>query len=148
MKIAILYLLFNECKFLRMVVFSEKEESYKLLSNKGLSMTALSELTCEACTEGTKLLTSKEIASLILEISEWEVILDSGMQKLKRQFPTKTYQKSISFTNAVATLADSLNHHPEIVLEYSSVTVLWWSHNIKGLHKNDFIMAAKTSNLF
>ncbi|MDX2367843.1 MAG: 4a-hydroxytetrahydrobiopterin dehydratase [Colwellia sp.] len=111
-------------------------------------MTALSELTCEACSANAKLLTKNEIDSLLLEISDWEVIVDSDIQKLKREFQTKNYQQSISFTNAVAILAESINHHPQIIVEYSSVTVIWWSHNIKGLHKNDFIMAAKTSDIF
>jgi 4a-hydroxytetrahydrobiopterin dehydratase len=111
-------------------------------------MTALSELTCEACSASAKLLTSTGIKSLLLEIPEWQVILDSDIQKLTCEFQTKNYKKSMSFTNAVATLAESINHHPQIIVEYSSVTVVWWSHNIKGLHKNDFIMAAKTSHLF
>ena len=111
-------------------------------------MAVLSELTCEACSASARLLTLKEIESFLPEISEWEVIVDSGIKKLKRQFQTNNYQKSISFTNAVAKLAESINHHPQIIVEYSSVTVVWWSHNIKGLHKNDFIMASKTSNLF
>ncbi len=40
------------------------------------------------------------------------------------------------------------DHHPEIILEWGKVTVSWWSHKIKGLHKNDFICASKTDNLF
>jgi 4a-hydroxytetrahydrobiopterin dehydratase len=54
----------------------------------------------------------------------------------------------MAFTNAVAKLAESADHHPQLIVEYSSVTVLWWTHAIQGLHKNDFIMAAKTSMLF
>jgi 4a-hydroxytetrahydrobiopterin dehydratase len=111
-------------------------------------MTRLSELTCEACSPKAKLLTLKEIETLLPQVLGWEVITDSGIQKLQREFKTKNYQKSLSFTNAIAVLAESINHHPQIVVEYSSVTVLWWSHVINGLHKNDFIMASKTSNLF
>lgn len=111
-------------------------------------MTKLSELPCEACSANARLLTQNEINSLLLEISDWEVIVDSDIQKLKRKFQTKNYQKSISFTNAVAALAESINHHPQIIVEYSFVTVIWWSHDIKGLHKNDFIMASKTSDIF
>lgn len=111
-------------------------------------MTALSELTCEACNANARLLTKNEIDSLLLEISDWEVIVDDDIQKLKREFQTKNYKKSISFTNAVASLAESINHHPQIIVEYSSVTVIWWTHTINGLHKNDFIMASKTSDLF
>lgn len=110
-------------------------------------MTKLSELTCEACNASAQLLTSNEIARLLPEVLGWEVIVESGIQKLKCIFQTTSYKKAILLTNSIASLADSINHHPQIILEYSSVTVVWWSHNIKGLHKNDFIMASKTSAL-
>jgi 4a-hydroxytetrahydrobiopterin dehydratase len=111
-------------------------------------MAVLSDLKCETCSSNARLLTFKEIESLLPEVLEWEVIDDSGIQKLKRKFQTNNYQKSLSFTNELAALAVSINHHPQIIVEYSSVTVVWWSHIIKGLHKNDFIMASKTSDLF
>ena len=44
-------------------------------------------------------------------------------------------------------MADREDHHPTIILEWGKVTVFWWSHKIKGLHKNDFICAAKTDQL-
>ncbi|MEJ2333871.1 MAG: 4a-hydroxytetrahydrobiopterin dehydratase, partial [Desulfobulbaceae bacterium] len=50
--------------------------------------------------------------------------------------------------NRVAALAEEENHHPAIVTEWGKVTVSWWSHIIKGLHLNDFIMAARTEELF
>lgn len=111
-------------------------------------MSALSRLNCSACNKSTKSLTLKEIEVLLREVSDWELIVEGGIQKLKRQFDTKNYQHSISFTNAVAELAETTNHHPQIIMEYSCVTVVWWTHVIKGLHKNDFIMASKTSALF
>lgn len=114
---------------------------------KGKVMTKLSELPCEACNKHAKLLSLSEIEELLTHVEGWHVINDSNVQKLTRQFKTKSYKESVLFTNAVATLAGSVNHHPQIIMEYSLVTVVWWSHNIKGLHKNDFIMAAKTSDL-
>ena len=50
--------------------------------------------------------------------------------------------------NKVADLAEKEDHHPEIILEWGKVTVIWWSHKIGGLHKNDFICASKTDALF
>lgn len=111
-------------------------------------MTELSNLSCEACSASATLLTTQEIESLLTDIPQWQVVVDSGIKKLKCEFHSKHYKKSMSFTNAIATLAETANHHPQIIVEYSTVTVIWWSHNIKGLHKNDFIMASKTSRLF
>ena len=54
----------------------------------------------------------------------------------------------LKFVSKVANLAEEEDHHPEIILEWGKVTVSWWSHKIKGLHKNDFIAAAKTDCLF
>ena len=111
-------------------------------------MSALSTQTCEACSASATQLTPEEIQSLLPEVSGWEIISDSNIQKLSRTFKTKNYAESMSFTNAVAELAEAVNHHPLLIVEYASVTVVWWSHTIQGLHKNDFIMASKTSALF
>ena len=53
----------------------------------------------------------------------------------------------MAVTNKLADLAEEEFHHPEIVTEWCKVTVSWWSHSIKELHRNDFIMAAKTDQL-
>ncbi|EPJ54101.1 MAG: hypothetical protein OFPI_07680 [Osedax symbiont Rs2] len=111
-------------------------------------MDALSKQNCTACDASAKLLSTSGIAALMPRIAGWELLEDSGIKKLNRKFSTNNYAQSVAFSNAVAELAQSVNHHPQIVLEYGSVTVIWWSHNIQGLHKNDFIMAAKTSELF
>ena len=58
------------------------------------------------------------------------------------------YLSALDFVNKVANLAEEEDHHPEILLEWGKVTVSWWSHKIKGLHKNDLIAAAKTDSLF
>jgi len=108
----------------------------------------LSELECEACSADANLLSQAEITSLLLDIEGWELVVEMNVQKLKRVFVTKNYTKSMAFTNAVASLAENANHHPQITVEYGSVAVTWWTHKISGLHKNDFIMAAKTSKLF
>jgi 4a-hydroxytetrahydrobiopterin dehydratase len=54
----------------------------------------------------------------------------------------------MDFTNRVAVIAEEQGHHPLIVTEWGRVAVQWWTHKIKGLHRNDFIMAAKTDEIF
>jgi len=111
-------------------------------------MSHLSKASCEACSAHAIKLSAREIEDLLIEIEDWELITRDGIQQLTRTFDTGNYAKSISFTNAVAELAESSNHHPLLIVEYSTVTVVWWSHKIKGLHLNDFIMAARTSGVF
>ena len=71
-----------------------------------------------------------------------------GIEQLTCAFAFKDYLSGLDFLKKVALLAEEEDHHPEIVLEWGKVTVSWWSHKIRGLHKNDFIAAAKTDALF
>ena len=111
-------------------------------------MNDLTESKCEACSLDAIPLFKEDIDALLLDVDGWELIVDSEVNKLQRVFATKNYTKSMSFVNSIAGLAESEGHHPLLIVEYGAVTVVWWSHKIKGLHKNDFIMAAKTSELF
>ena len=79
-----------------------------------------------------------------MELDGWVIESDSGINQLTKTYKFSNYADSVNFSNKVADLAESEDHHPKIVLEYGSVEVSWWSHKIKGLHKNDFICAAKT----
>jgi 4a-hydroxytetrahydrobiopterin dehydratase len=63
-------------------------------------------------------------------------------------FNFKNFLQALKFTNKIGAIAEEEGHHPRIITEYGRVTVDWWTHRIGGLHKNDFIMAAKTDGLF
>ena len=63
------------------------------------------------------------------------------------RFKFKNFKESLFFTNRVGEMAEAQNHHPEILVEWGKITVTWWTHKIKGLHKNDFICAAKIDKL-
>jgi 4a-hydroxytetrahydrobiopterin dehydratase len=70
-----------------------------------------------------------------------------GIKRLERTFKFKDFAQALAFTNKVGELAESEGHHPAILTEWGKVTVAWWTHKIKGLHQNDFAMAAKTDRL-
>jgi len=108
----------------------------------------LSKQTCEACRADAPKVSDDELAQLIKEIPEWVAVTEDTILKLRRVFTFKNYQQAVDFTNKVANIAEQENHHPDVLLEWGKVTVTWWSHKIKGLHKNDFIMAAKTDEAF
>jgi 4a-hydroxytetrahydrobiopterin dehydratase len=105
---------------------------------------SLKESKCEACTIDAPLVGDSEAKVLLLELDGWVIENDSGINQLIKTYKFSNYAESLDFSNKVADLAESEDHHPKIVLEYGSVEVSWWSHKIKGLHKNDFICAAKT----
>ncbi len=103
---------------------------------------------CEACRADAPTVSDNELTVLIKQIPEWSPIVTDNILQLQRVFPFKQYVQAVAFTNSVATLAEQEGHHPAILTEWGKVTVTWWSHKIRGLHKNDFIMAAKTDMLF
>ena len=109
-------------------------------------MNDLASSSCEACRIDAPIVSDDEASLLIKEIEGWDLIND-GIKKLKKEFSFSSYSDSVDFSNKVADMADKEDHHPQIILEWGKVTVFWWSHKIKGLHKNDFICAAKTNNI-
>ena len=111
-------------------------------------MEELTQLKCTACRGGDPTLTDAEIAGLQPQIPEWRVIEINGIKRLERVFTFKDFVSALAFTNKAGALAEEEGHHPAILTEWGKVTVSWWTHKIKGLHRNDFIMAAKTDELY
>jgi 4a-hydroxytetrahydrobiopterin dehydratase len=111
-------------------------------------MSDLSKLKCVACRGGEPALTDAEIAEYQPQIPDWQVKEVDGVKRLERVFKLKNFIEAIAFTNKIGMIAEKEDHHPLIVTEYGWVTVNWWTHKTNGLHKNDFIMAAKTDELF
>ena len=111
-------------------------------------MSDLSEMKCEACQIDAPKVTDQELIDLSKMVADWTVENRDGINQLERVFKFKNFKLAMVFTNKLAELAESDFHHPGILTEWGKVTVTWWSHSIKGLHKNDFIMAAKTDQLF
>ncbi|MCC4798553.1 4a-hydroxytetrahydrobiopterin dehydratase [Enterovibrio norvegicus] len=110
-------------------------------------MTNLHELQCEACRADAPRVEQDEASTLQASIPDWELITVDGIDQLHREFTFKNFKLAWAFSNEVATLAEAEGHHPAILLEWGKVSVTWWTHKIKGLHKNDFICAAKTDAL-
>ena len=103
---------------------------------------------CVALRKGMPALTDADIADLLPQLAGWQARDVEGMQRLERTFKFKNFAQALEFTNKVGAIAEEQDHHPRIVTEWGKVTLQWWSHVIGGLHKNDFIMAAKTDTLY
>jgi 4a-hydroxytetrahydrobiopterin dehydratase len=110
-------------------------------------MANLSQMKCVACRGGEPTLTDQQISDLISQVPAWEVKEVDGEKRLERVFKLKNFAEAIAFTNKVAAIAEEEDHHPRLVTEWGKVSVQWWTHVIRGLHQNDFIMAAKTDRL-
>ena len=103
---------------------------------------------CVACRGGEPTLTDSEISELHPQVADWQIKEVDGVKRLERIFKLKNFVEAITFTNKIGVIAEEEDHHPLIITEWGRVTVQWWSHKIKGLHKNDFIMAAKTDGIY
>ncbi len=68
--------------------------------------------------------------------------------QLQREFDFRNFEQAMAFSNRVGDIAEAEGHHPAILTEWGKVTITWWSHKIRGLHKNDLIMAARTDQVY
>jgi 4a-hydroxytetrahydrobiopterin dehydratase len=108
---------------------------------------SLGEMKCEPCRGGMPLLSDAEIEQYYKQLQGWSVIEKDGIKRLEKSFKFKDFAEALAFTNSVGGIAELEGHHPDILTEWGKVTVSWWTHKIRGLHRNDFIMAAKTDEL-
>ena len=102
---------------------------------------------CSACRRDAPLVTQAEIQELKPQVPDWAIVERDGIRKLERIFSFANFADALSFTNRVGALAEAEGHHPAILTEWGRVTVTLWTHKIHGLHRNDFIMAAKIDSL-
>jgi 4a-hydroxytetrahydrobiopterin dehydratase len=110
-------------------------------------MSELAEMNCVACRADAPRVADDELKQLMAEIPDWAVEVRAGIMQLERAYSFRNFKSAWAFSNRVAELAESEGHHPSILLEWGKVTLTWWSHSIKGLHRNDFICAAKSDDL-
>ncbi|GGX92991.1 pterin-4-alpha-carbinolamine dehydratase [Litchfieldella qijiaojingensis] len=110
-------------------------------------MSDLTQQQCEACDWDAPRVTEAEIEEYKKQIPEWQIVEHDGIMQLERTFKFRNFKQALDFTNRVGEIAEEAGHHPGLLTEWGKVTVTWWSHKIKGLHKNDFIMAAKTDEV-
>jgi len=108
----------------------------------------LAEQECEACRPDSPRLSDAEIAAARDQIPEWRVTEREGVKRLERAFRFSDFAGAMAFSNRVAGIAEQEGHHPAILTQWGRVTVTWWTHAIKGLHRNDVIMAAKTDQVY
>jgi 4a-hydroxytetrahydrobiopterin dehydratase len=111
-------------------------------------MSELTEMKCVPCRGGEPPLTDEQIQEMKPQVPGWELIEKEGVKQLQRQFKFDNFAQALDFTNQVGEAAEEEDHHPALLTEWGQVTVTWWTHKISGLHQNDFIMAAKTDQIY
>ena len=107
-------------------------------------MTGLTEKSCVPCRGGVPPLAEDDAKSLLAQTPGWE--LREG-KRIERTFKFKNFREAIGFVDRVGGLAEEEGHHPDITFGWGYATIALHTHKIKGLHENDFIMAAKINAL-
>jgi 4a-hydroxytetrahydrobiopterin dehydratase len=110
-------------------------------------MSSLTRERCVACRRDAPPVTAAERERLRAEVPAWAVVERDGVLRLERVFGFADFAGALAFTARVGALAEAEGHHPALLTEWGRVAVTWWTHAIRGLHRNDFVMAAKTDQL-
>lgn len=113
-----------------------------------INLEKLENLKCVPCSGDEPALTVQEVAKMKPQVPNWDVVTHDSVMHLQRQFTFDNFVQALDFTNQVGEIAEDEGHHPAILTEWGKVTVEWWTHKIEGLHQNDFVMAAKTDELY
>ena len=89
----------------------------------------------------------RRVGGLLAQLDGWEVVEGAGGRALRKRYAFGGMADGLAFAAAVGKVADEEDHHPRIVIEYRWVEVRWTTHAIGNLHRNDFVMAAKTDGV-
>lgn len=104
----------------------------------------LTQRKCVPCEAGTPALSKEKIRKFLTLVPEWE-LTEKG--KIVRKFKFRNFAEALSFVNRVGDLAEDEGHHPDIKIIYNRVTLALITHTISGLSENDFVVAAKITEL-
>jgi len=110
-------------------------------------MASLTNEKCTACRRDSPRVTEADIGELKPQIPAWTLADVDGIARLERVFRFNNFAQALNFTDRVGALAEEEGHHPAILTEWGRVTISLWTHKIRGLHRNDFVMAAKIDSL-
>jgi 4a-hydroxytetrahydrobiopterin dehydratase len=103
---------------------------------------------CVACRGDEPIVTEAEIVEYQPQVADWQIVDRANIKRLEKTFKFSNFVQAVQFTTRVAEIAEEEGHHPALLTEWGKVTVTWWTHKLKGLHRNDFIMAAKTDRIY
>jgi 4a-hydroxytetrahydrobiopterin dehydratase len=102
---------------------------------------ALAEKTCTPCRGGVPPLAPEEAEGYRAQAPEWALL--DGSTRIERTFRFENFREAFAFVARAADLAEAEGHHPDITFGWGYAVVSLRTEKIKGLHENDFIVAAR-----
>lgn len=103
---------------------------------------------CEPITANSVPVTDEEAQRLLETLPGWQIVFEDGINKLRYEFQFKGYLQVLVFTNRLSDVSMGQGHYPLVVFKRDKATVTWWTQKMQNMHRNDFIMAAKTENIY
>tara|TARA_B100000029_G_C17386913_1_gene891923 strand:- start:550 stop:912 length:363 start_codon:yes stop_codon:yes gene_type:complete len=116
-----------------------------MLFEGGVTMNDLTQKTCVPCRGGIEPLNEIQARELLSNTPDWRLL--DGATKIGREFKLADFAATLDLVNKIGELAELEGHHPDINFGWGYCNVIFYTHKIKGLHQNDFIMAAKVNEL-
>ena len=111
-------------------------------------MSELAERKFQPFKKGDQALTEEQIQELLASLPDWQVVERDSIPRLEKNFKFPDFPKALDFANLVGELAEKEDHHPAILISWGRTAVSWWTFDVNGLLENDFILAARTDQLF
>lgn len=108
-------------------------------------MSELAQKTCTPCQGGVPRLQAPEAEALLAQIPGWE--LTCNHTKIEREWKFSNFREAFDLARKIHDLVEAENHHPDLVVRWGALRVIFYTHKIRGLHENDFIIAAKVNEL-
>jgi 4a-hydroxytetrahydrobiopterin dehydratase len=105
---------------------------------------SLADERCVPCRPGTPPVDPVDVPALLAALPGWTIAPRDGIPRIERVYRCPDFARALALTNRIGALAEAAGHHPALLTEWGRVTVGWWTHAIGGLHRNDFVMAART----
>ncbi|MGB1327621.1 MAG: 4a-hydroxytetrahydrobiopterin dehydratase [Porticoccaceae bacterium] len=94
------------------------------------------------------LVSRDQYPQLLSQIDQWNIVEKDGVEQLICVYKCDDFVAAMDLAQTISKLAEQVDHHPALLIEWGKVSVSWWSHSLGGLHINDFIMAAYTQQLY
>lgn len=89
-----------------------------------------------------QVLSPTQIIASLAKLDGWKLHGDGADLAIEKTFTFKNYLRTMAFVNAVAYVAEQQDHHPELLVQYSSCSVRFNTHDVKGITQTDFACAA------
>lgn len=108
---------------------------------------SLQQAHCSACRPGSAAVAPEQLQALLAQLHGWTLRQQEDLLQLEKRYRFGNFSQALAFANALAAEAEREDHHPQLLVEWGQVRVRWWTHAVGGLHRNDFIMAARSDAL-